>query len=92
MSMTKKHFETIAETIARHRQEVYAAAQAEGYLTDAEPTLKAIDKITSELAARFTKFNPLFDRGRFLRVSGYAPEDYAEDEIEDDEPELEAAA
>jgi hypothetical protein len=85
MSMTKKHFETIATAIKDHRDKAYAAAVAEGYLTDAEPVLRAIDGLTSSLASEFGRFNPLFDRGRFMRVAGFDPSDYAEGEIEDDE-------
>lgn len=51
--MTRKHFEAIATSIAKHRRNSDAAGKA------------AIDAVTESLAAEFVSFNSNFNADRF---------------------------
>jgi len=59
MSMTKKHFQMIADAIADTRH---------AYVTtrESEEALGALDALAENLAHEFADENPRFDRDRFL--------------------------
>lgn len=60
--MSKRHYQSIAETIARQLQ----AAHAEGDTL----AVNLIHAIALKLASEFASDNALFQRGKFLAVCG----------------------
>ena len=62
MSMTKKHFELVAEAIQVERCET-TATQADMVWN------AALNRVADNLAAQFQMINPRFDRERFIAAA-----------------------
>lgn len=60
MSMSKKHYETIARVLRVHRESATLLPLAE----------EVIDDVARDLATGFYSDNPAFDRERFLIACG----------------------
>ncbi len=68
MSMTKKHFELIAEAIRVERP----AMTHDDHVNWPTPNWrdnKVLDKVASNLAAQFKMINPRFDKERFIKAT-----------------------
>ena len=66
MSISKKHFEDIAEDIKETRIESTVAFNSSAVLAAYE---SAIDSLTLRLAVAFNKMNPKFDKERFIKAT-----------------------
>ena len=66
MSISKKHFEAIAEAIKETRIDSTVAFNSSAVLAAYE---SAIDSLTLRLAVAFNKMNPKFDKERFIKAT-----------------------
>lgn len=65
MSMTKRHFEMIADAFA---EEVKDIERDTGPETEAE--MRALRLLAARLVSSFRRENPRFDAGRFIEAAG----------------------
>lgn len=61
--MTRKHFEAIADVLS-HTRKSYKVMDGDDVST------QAIDDVSRELAATLGRFNPAFNRDKFLKACG----------------------
>ena len=69
MTLSRKHYEVIAEILASNVQPKtgYAAGFDEGWATGMEEMRQ---EVANDLAEYFASENPYFDRERFLKAAG----------------------
>jgi pyrroloquinoline quinone (PQQ) biosynthesis protein C len=69
MSMTRNHFVLIAATIKAQRDDARKseALETDGSLWAVEV---ALDSLSRDMASTLGRFNPSFDRDRFLKACG----------------------
>jgi hypothetical protein len=67
MTISKKHFEAIAEAIKETKSDLLRKS---GRLYPAKPNIEwAIDRLSLRLAKAFSEFNPNFDKERFIKAA-----------------------
>jgi len=66
MTMTRKHFELVAEAI---RVERPSTAEHHNWPNRPWYEDKALDRVAENLAAQFTIINPRFDKARFMEAT-----------------------
>ena len=69
MSMSRKHFEAIANSVHASRRVAGTFISDENTIAQKAYQL-ALDNVAYELAGKMESFNPIFDRQRFLEACG----------------------
>ena len=70
MSMSKKHFELIAEAIRVERPERITLASYPSRSVSHRACNRALDNVAENLAEEFAMLNPRFDEERFIEATG----------------------